>query len=1447
MNYSATLNRPQTFFPMRANLLQRQGEVLRRWQAQDIYRLILEDRRDARPFVIHDGPPYASGQMHIGIGMNKILKDMVSKFHSMNDRRVAFVPGWDCHGLPIEWEVLRNLGPQATELSALDIREQCEAHALRHIREQKRQFQRLGIFADWDRPYLTMNPSYESGVLTVFLDLVEKGYVYRSLHPVAWCYSCGTALAEAEIEYRAGLNSSALMHYKAGETLAKLCNFSQDCICSFLVWTKDVRSVLGSMAVVARADLSYGAFAFTDDAGARRVIITREDVAATTLRVLGITGYEKVESFQGKMLEGQNVFHPLFDRQVPIVSTDYSQEDSPSGLIHIAPGHGSDDFTIGRLHGIEVKNVIDKNGRFTAAAQEFSGMQVTEAEHAVIEAMARRGSLVSTEKQESESPHCWRCANPLIVRATEQWFLKLNHSEKPGGPTLREEALIEIEVTNWMPVKARDQIRAMIATRPDWCISRQRLWGVPIPALVCSDCHESILDPQIIKRVRDLVGTNGSKVWFERAASEFFPSTYRCPACGGQEIDKDSNILDVWFESATSWQSILIADHRLNFPADLYLEGTDQHRGWFQLSLLLALAVRRKAPFQTALTHGFVLNANRTRISRFHSDLITIEQTLRDVPVDIVRLYFASMDTSGDIPFTSGSFKSVEPLYRRIRNTFRYLLGNLDDFVPREHAVHLSYLHPLDLWMLCEFHQLISKVSEDYLGYQFHVAVRRIHDFCREFLSKIYFDVVKDRLYCEAPGSQTRRSTQTVLHSILMGLVKLLAPILPYTCEEVWALTPGRADCPSVHLSRWPRTDEQLLHKKESQIAQAVYSRLVRLRRVLLLSLERLEPKRRVRQRSEVAVRLHVKDGLKSLLEELSLSDLRDFLMVSEVEQMASSEGLTPIESLPGVSFSTFVSSHQKCQRCRRRDQSCKANPQHPDLCGRCASVLQSRDTVSVAANLTQAPFSPDMRPADFVKFLRARDIRKLAILNEEGRCRVYGLHAPSQEVRSIEEVQSLADYVNTSPDFRGHAALLLGLGEHTDVLFGIGIHRLKYGTPLGGTREFAYLRIGDLIDNLLRLSWGMSLKIAVAELPHGGGKSIIDPCGWDLKVHREFRREIYRDFGQFNATLFGRYICAEDVGNTTADTREMLSTCRHVMCLSQGVSGSGNPSRFTALAAWAAAKAGWKFLTGITSFENLTIALQGAGNVGRNFVSILIESDPGIHKIIIADRDPEQIQIIRNQLLKHGKASLLEIVSSKDLEDESSSTTSYIERKDEKGKGYILYAPCDILVPVAVGNVISPRNVPLLNCQLIVPIANNVYSDNDTVAVGMMDRGIVDVVENNINWGGAMAAASEIFGYDEDNVTAACLEAYDRTLTLLVEAQRRGCTPWQIVKEIASTRIFEQEHPIVHEARKYRHIGNINDDFTDWIKHRWLRNLIDVEPDSFSRYAVNKAKAAID
>jgi isoleucyl-tRNA synthetase len=1435
-DYRGTVHVPATSFPMRGDLLNRQEEILARWQAQDLYRAILEDRRDAQPFIIHDGPPYASGQVHVGIGLNKILKDVVAKFHSMRDRRVPFVPGWDCHGLPIELEVMKSLGAKAREMTAIEIRRLCEEKALRYVAEQKRQFQLLGVFADWERPYLTMHPTYESSVLGVLLELVRRGYVERDIRPITWCIECGTALAEAEEEARSVEGNSIWLWYECGDALARIAGATAAGVRNdILVWTTSAWSMPGNVGVAVNPALDYGIYDCTDANGVRRIVAVLDAAATGAFDAIGIAQRERISIVSGEQLAGIEVQHPLFDRRVPIVAAEFVRSGDGSGFVQLAPAHGPDDFRAAMKHGLPMPNPIDADGRYNADAGAFAGESVRTAERHILETFRERSTLAALHRAEHTVPTCWRCGNTVVARATNQWFVRLDHRESEEAKSLREQALVEVEVIDWIPPASRERMRGMLTTRPDWCISRQRVWGVPLPALHCEGCGESILDAGVIERVRDAVGEHGSNVWFEREAAAFVPEGFKCPKCSGAVFEKGRDVLDVWFESGTSWQAVLVADHRATFPADLVIEGTDQHRGWFQLSLLPALVTRGKSPYRAALTHGFVLNERRERMNRAQGDLITLADALKHEPADLIRLYFLSTDIYSDIPLSLDMLKNAEPAYRTLRNTFRYLLGSLDDYVPREHAVHLDDLDPIDLWMLSRFHHLVNEVTDTFDEYDFAGGIRAIHEFCATDLSREYFEILKDRLYCDSLDSKARRSSQTALHSIVMGLVKLLAPVLPYTADEVWALVPGHTDCASVHLSRWPQADDGIINSRRTREVSDAIGRVTALAAEIRVGLERLRSEKSIGGDAAALVRLDTPDwnAFAAPLEERHVREL----LGSDVDRADTKDGLRASSSTSDVSFDVTRSPHDVCKRCRRADRTTGATT--PGLCGRCAEVVVLPPEIPQIIT-TSGPVTPQTRPADVARFLRERDIRKVAILREEGKFHACALHPASQEVRPMEALQPLADYVAASPDFREHEAILLGLGEHTDVLFGIGIHHMKYGTPLGGTREWRYPTVSEMLDNLLRLSWGMSVKNAVAELPHGGGKSIIDTCGLDLKIHREQRRDVYRDFGQFNATLFGRYICAEDVGNTNADTREMLSTCRHVMCLSQGVGGSGNPSRFTSLAAWAAAKAGWKFATGTTSFSGLTIALQGAGNVGRNMIAIVIEGDPDIKKIYLADRDPEQIRVIRNILLKKGKEDLLEILSSKDPLDSSPTTQSYAERDDERGKDYILYAPCDILIPAAVGKALNPTNAERVQCRLIVPIANNVYTDNDTVSDVLFKRGIVDVVENNVNWGGALAAASELYGYDEDNVASACIEAFGKTSALLLTSRTITRPPWEVLKAQVQDRIFSSTHDVLTRARSHLFVGDISTSFGQWVRHKWLRNIVDRDADAFPSFAIH-------
>lgn len=1240
------VNLPSTPFPMEGKMLQgKQDEIMQLWQAMDIYRTILEDRRDAQPFILHDGPPFTSGEMNIGVGFNKTLKDIVAKFQTMNGKRVPFVPGWDCHGLPIESDVLEEAKKQHTELSPSEIRDRCATNAGKYIRSQKEQFQRLGVFADWDRPYQTMAANYEATVLETLSEIVEKGYVYRDRGPTNWCSRCESVLADAEIE-----------------------------------------------------------------------------------------------------------------------------------------------------------NVDGKDS-------------------------------------------CVRCGAIVEIKKMLQWFVRVDHIEQGLTKTLRQRALDELETIRWFPVNSRTRIHNMIKERPDWRISRQRFWGVPIPSFHCLDCGNDILDPKIIRHIRDMVSPDGSDVWFSSTAAALLPSGYTCDRCSGARLEKGIDILDGWFESGTSWRAVLIADHRLHrpeFSADLCIEGNDQHRGWFQMSLLTSVIVKNRAPFTALLTHGFVLNSKRRRMSRLQGDYVSLRTALEHVPVDLIRLYFVwNKNYDQDIPLSIPAMLELEPVYRTFRNCFRYLLGNLNDYIPQEHNIPLVQLEGIDQWIICKLHRLINEVTSRFENYQFKEAVESISNFCQNDLNRIYFEIVKDRLYNEAAQSLARRKAQTAMHSVLVALGKMLAPVLVYTSEEAWQLCPGHLDCASVHLSLWPKSSGGLMNSlPKAEALEEKFGHLLQLRSALQPQFENARHNKLIGETIDATVVLFATP--QSLLSNSYLHEhlqaIRDVLCVSELAVAARSEGLTPLSEFPGIYFSIVKCSHSYCMRCRRYDESVGSDQENPAFCHRCIAANKEQQSVipqKQAFNITEYT-----SPVEISKYLKARDIRRVAILRDEAGCRAYYFHFPSHSVKPDAALQPLADFVVQHLDFKQHSAILLGLGEHTDVLFGIGIHQLIHGTPLGGTREFSYSSIGELIENLLRLSYGMSVKNAIGQLPYGGGKSIIDTCGHDFKVHREFRRHVYRDFGQFTASLYGRYICAEDMNNTNADTREMLAFCRHVMCLPESVGGSGNPSRFTALVAWLAARAGWKFLTGKDSLEGAVVAIQGIGNVGAILVEILAEGEPGIKKILVADTVDEQINTATRKLHRRGKASLLERRNAYDPGSHQSRSNN-----QESLDTYILYSDCDILIPVAVGKVINPENVDCLNCKLIVPIANNVYSNNDLVAQKLFDAGIVDVVENNVNWGGATAAASELLGYDEDNLIDWCYrKVYSETLALLEEAKQKALPPWEIIKQLA-TENMQKAHPIVAESRKYEFIGDVSKDFQAWIKEKWLPKQYSIDPDLFAAEVVKRAR----
>lgn len=1490
------INPFKTPLSMEARLKERlEPEILQKWRSMDVYHMILEDRRDAETFILHDGPPFASGETHIGVGFDKVLKDMIVKYQSMRGKRVPFVPGWDCHGLPIEAEVRNHLSIRQFPLTPIEIRNHCYALAIKHIKEQKGQFQRLGIFADWDRPYMTMAPSYEAGVLEILSDIRKRGYVYHGLRPVHWCPVCQSVLADAEIEMVTVDRDTALVHYPVTPSISSLFGINDEPV-SLLASTRDIWSLTSCVAICVAGDRIYVALRWTTKDGTARTIIVEETKADEVCRRIGIPSTAEIGRVNGAQMERLEVIHPFTQQRLPVIlDQSFAEKDmkaldkrSTTGVAPVSPAHYFEDFEIAASYQLAVPILVDAQGDFMSGAGELAGQNIRAAEATILDWMREQETLAYVEIIKGEGPRGTRCKHPVIVSATKQWFLDIDHVERPGEKSIRDKALEEADnQISWIPEGDNQLFQRELRERQDWCISRQRVWGIPIPTIYCFKCNEVILESEIIEVARDLTAAEGGQAWFKIGIDDLLNkpalSDFSCPKCHERQFgkDPDPSILDVWFESGTSWRAALINDHRLSFPADLCVEGLNQHSGWFQRSLLTSLMVRGKSPFRSVLIHGFVRDEKQKRMDNMPS-FRTLATVLEKQPVDLIRLYFVwNKNLRRDFSLTEELIGGLDEEYRLFRNAFRYLLGHLSDFVPGDDAIPLRQLDETDKWILSQLDELIEHVTAAYEGiasqnqsearepYDIREAVKLIYEFCKEELNKIYFEVVKDRLKYANAKSPLRRSTQTAMHSLLMALVKMLAPILVYTCEEVWSQTLGVYDCPSVHMSLWPDLKGgimTLLGEEEGQKLKNDYKLMRQLRRSLHLNFEKARQARIIGENLDATLTLFALPSAEITQEFLQQrsEQLREFLTVSELRIAETGDDLEDVEGCRGISCRVEKCPHKQCIRCKRYDASVGINQSQPVFCQRCADVIDKIEVHYDEIEREQArqiSIGPQTSPADLAAFLKSQDIRKVAFLNEEGLCKAYYFHLPSQQVQEHLGLRPLANFIQNSDDFRDHSAILLGLGEHTDVLFGIGIHKLTRGTPLGGTRESHYPKMESLLTELLRLSYGMSVKNAIANLPHGGGKSIIDPCGIDLKVHRELRRRVYRDFGQFTATLFGRYICAEDAGNTTTDTREMLSCCRHVMCLPEVVGGSGNPSRFTSLVAWVASKVGWSVWLkkdgrskATNALDGTTVAIQGVGNVGLNLIDIITEGETGLKKLLVADTEPVQIENVRKLLHRKGKAHLLEVRSAKDpLENRDKATTDQIAavreslQKEDDKETYILYSQCDILFPAARGNMIyankenpSINNVDFLHCKVIVPIANNAYSDNDLIGRLVWERGIVDVVEGNVNWGGATVAASELYGYDEDHVIDWCVrKVYQDTTWLLTTADERNVPPWEVLKLHAEERI-KKPHPVIEKARSENFILDTSKDFPTWIKERWLRNISSVDPDSYASYVAD-------
>jgi isoleucyl-tRNA synthetase len=935
----ATLNLPHTEFPMKANLPQNEPARLAAWEDSHLYAQIRAARKGAPVYLLHDGPPYANGPLHLGHAMNKCLKDFVVKSKTMAGYDSPYVPGWDCHGLPIEIKVDEQLGRKKLDLPAIEVLRACRAYAQTYVDLQSRQFQRLGVLGQFDRPYLTMSNSYEARIVEMFFEFLTRGFVYKGLKPVYWCLHDRTALAEAEVEYEMHTSPSIYVRYAmTGDPAAIDAALAGKRVYT-IIWTTTPWTLPASMAVAFHPDFEYVALEAADGA----VYIVAEALAQSVAQAAGLTGAKEISRFPGRTLERTTFQHPFLDRSILGVLAEYVTADQGTGAVHTAPSHGADDFYTGARYGLDQTCNVDAEGRLRNGLQEYEGLKVHEANEPIIGLLKARGALLARIDIEHSYPHCWRCHNPVIFRATEQWFIAMETPMQiADGSTksFRERALEAIKNVRWDPSWGEERISNMIATRPDWCISRQRIWGVPIAVFLCDKCHQPLRDPAVFRRVVELFQKEGAAAWHTHSAEDILAPGTTCatPGCGSRKFTKEMDILDVWFESGVSWAAVLgeKAGFGLPWPADLYLEGGDQHRGWFHTALLTSVGVNTAAPYRRVATCGWTLDEQGRALSKSLGNFIYPSEVADQLGADIIRLWVASVDFREDVVATIPLLKRLaEDIYRKLRNTFRFLLGNIGDFNPARDAVPFEKLLPLDQYMLARTAELTAKVRRWYEEMEFHRVYHAINEFCTADLSAMYLDLAKDRMYTFAPDNPARRAAQTAIWRIAEALVRMTAPYLSFTAEEVWTYLPAVKDRePSVHLALFTRP-EDLAPGDNSQLL-ADWVQLMSVRDQVLLSLEVARKEKRIGKALDAKIRLEAPAEMTSLLRKYE-SSLKELFNVSQVELTKTAADAVLVETLPA--------DGTKCARCWNYSVHVGENAQWPTVCERCVAALETLST----------------------------------------------------------------------------------------------------------------------------------------------------------------------------------------------------------------------------------------------------------------------------------------------------------------------------------------------------------------------------------------------------------------------------------------------------------------------------------------------------------------------
>ena len=951
MDYSKTLHLPETEFPMRGNLPKKEPGFVEFWQQNHLYEKRIEKRKKegAPTFVLHDGPPYANGKIHIGHALNKTLKDIIVRYHHMAGNETIYVPGWDTHGLPIEYAVLKDSGEDRANMTPLELRKKCLAYAKKWIEIQKEDFIRMGVVGDFAHRYVTFDPHLEAKELEVFGEMANKGYIYKGKKAVYWCTHCETALAEAEIEYKDRKSPSIYVKYPMIDVHGLQPEGVDPSKVFAVIWTTTPWTIPASCYISVNPKFTY---VWVHNKAADEYYLMNKDLAPASLSDCKVEDYEFVgREMLGSELDLAKFEHPLAhfapetygDRTIYVLEGNHVTLDAGTGCVHTAPGHGVDDFEVyktyenaGKLHQ-PIVCPVDEKGHMTAEAGEFLvGKTIWEAEGPVISTLAHEGRLLGKKSLHHQYAHCWRCKQPVIYRATDQWFASIND--------FRDKALKAVDDTRFIPSWGHDRLYNMIRDRQDWCISRQRSWGVPIPAFYCDDCGKWIITPETMKKVEEIVEKEGTDAWWAHSAEELLPEGFKCPHCGGTHFHKEKDIMDVWFDSGSTWNGVLRYPHEeswkdMSYPCDLYLEGSDQHRGWFHSSLLTSVAVNGHAPYKAVLTHGFTMDGEGRKMSKSVGNVVAPQDVINKYGADVMRLWISSVDYQGDVRLSDKIVKSMSDVYRKIRNTFRYLLGNLSDFDPKTDSVAYADMEELDRWALLRMEQVKETVLKAYDDYEFHVMYHAVHNFCTVDLSAIYLDILKDRLYTEKADSKLRRSAQTAMYEILTTLVRLVAPVLCFTSEEVWQALPNKEEREwSVHMSDMPKVNEAYLDKALDE----KWKKRLAVRSVAMKALEEARQAKVIGHPLDAEVTVYADSEAYDIVKAME-KELADFLLVSQTH-IVSGTATAPENAASNeegtVKASVAVCTLAKCERCWKRSADVDADPKHPGVCARCAHVL---------------------------------------------------------------------------------------------------------------------------------------------------------------------------------------------------------------------------------------------------------------------------------------------------------------------------------------------------------------------------------------------------------------------------------------------------------------------------------------------------------------------------